>query len=290
MKKYFMFALATVAMLSVSSCMNEKDFDLAPDQGKIESEGYGYISLNVSADRTLSTRATVTATPSELESWYVKITGADSYDGQIGSSTSTTTTGLAATAFATGTNYAASVRSHLDLSTALEENNGFGAPYYTGSTETNFTVSAGKTVTPEIACGKAKNAAIKVDVSSSFTDISGATINNLIVTGTNSRRITFIDNTASPAVNNTSRTAYFEAGEVSYSIDYTINKKTKTYPGTITLAAGTLNMLAISSNSNGSITLSITYDNELSTGQTKTVTIDAATGNATVTTVTPPAS
>ena len=269
-----MCAVAIAATMSLTSCLSEEEVNL--EKGKSDK---GYISLNVSSDNKLETRSVVTATASELETWYVDITGADTYSGQIGSST----TGLAVQAFAPGTNYAASVRSHQDLSSALALNSGFGVPYYTGETTENFTVSTGQTATPSIVCGKAKNAAIGVNVSSSFTSISGATINTLTVTGSNSRVITFIDNTASPVVDNTGRTAYFDAETVNYSINYTINGNTKTYPGSIALAAGTLNTLAISSNSNGSITLNITYDNELGTGQTQTITIDAATGNASVT-------
>lgn len=272
MKKFFMCAVAVAATMSLTSCLSEEEVNLNK-----AGEEKGYINVNVSSDNKLVTRAVQNV--ADPSSWYVTITGTDSYSGQIGSATA----GLAVKPFAPGTNYTASVSSHENLAAALALNDGFGAAYYAGSTDSPFAVETGKTATPTIACGKAKNAAISVSVSNTFTSISGASINSLKVSGSNSRVITFFDNNVSPVVDNLSKTAFFDAETVNYAIDYTINEKTKTYEGTLPLAAGTSNSLSITSNSNGSITLSISYDPELATGVDQTITIDAATGNASVT-------
>ena len=274
-----MFALATVAMLSVSSCMNEKDFDLAPDQGKIESEGYGYISLNVSADRTLSTRGVddVQNVPSNIvNSWYVRVKNSSNAD--VLSPVQIQVKDIAAQAFAAPATYKVYVSSHTDLAAALSASSDteIGAAYYEGKDE-EVSVTAAQTESAVCACGPAQNARLIVNTAG----FSG-TINKLTVSGSNgasgTRVVTFKDNT----VDNMSKKAYFVANDdLTYTINYTINGKTKEYSNTTTplkFTAATENTLTIESNSNGSISLTITYDPTFGTDKTETVIIDAATG------------
>ena len=295
MKKYFMFALATVAMLSVSSCMNEKDFDLAPDQGKIESEGYGYISLNVSSDDEMATRAihgtNVTGDYHlDASEWTVVVTKGTSPD--ITTQFSGTVEELASNPFAPGTDYAVAVSNYANLAAALAANGKFGDAYYEGATTSAVTVTTGATTTPEIACGQAQNAKLAV----SLGTLTGITITSISVVGddgdedndTEDRTVSFYSVSGETVTNNTNKVAYYMADdELTYHVTYTTNNKSGNFINKITLGAHTSNTLSITSTDTGLITLTITYNDVFGTGQTKTVTIDAATGNATVT---PPAS
>lgn len=282
MKKYFFSALAAVAMLNLTSCLSEEEVNLT--KGETEK---GYINLNLSADNTLMTRATVQNWGEgafNASSWWVTVTpqspATDTYSGQIG----TESKGLAVTPFGAG-NYTVAVSNYETLKDALEINSNLGVAYYAGSTEANaVTVTAGGTATPMIACGTAQNAALSVNVASAFSGISGATINSLTVTdGVRDDDVVFVDRENSVSILNTP--AYFPASTtLNYSVNYTINTVTKTYLGTITLDRATTNTLSITSNQNGSITIQISYDDTMTQDKTQTITIDAASGNATVST------
>jgi len=272
MKKYFMYAVAAVATMSLASCMNEEDMFKNKDTGT----GEGYISLNVSADRTLATRTVQNVSASDANAWYVLVK--NSSDETVLSQTQVGN--LAAQAFAAPAAYKVYVSSHENLYEALRASSDteIGAAYYEGKDE-NVSVSVAATSTATCECGTALNARLVVNAAGFDGDI-----NTLTVSGSDgasgTRVVTFKDVVKS--VDNMSKTAYFKAADVlTYSIDYTINGKSPAtpYTRTMTLDAATANTLTIVSNSNGSISLSISYDDEFTSHKTQTVTIDAATGN-----------
>lgn len=297
MKKYFMFALATVAMLSVTSCMNEKDMDLAPNQGKVENEGYGYISLNATTQNAVITRATTTdengnttITGEDTYSWYVWIStegnstayGSSTQYAPVGDATS----GLAVTPFAPVT-YSVQVKSHAKESDAYTANPPYGEAYYESQTPGSVTVESGTSKQAAVNCGGAKNAKFRVETNG----FNGTGLTVTITQG--SRTITYSGENLG-TVNNSlkySIPSFFPASTnsttstINYKIEYTINGIDKTgdkaVTGTLNLGvANTLNTLTISSDSNGRISLSITYTDFTTTGATsETIEINSATGN-----------
>lgn len=256
MKKYFVIAVAATAMLSLNSCSSEEDL--------MSTEGYGFINLDVSNDDAMVTRDVQDVT--NVSTWYAKVNNgtSDVYNEQIG-------TKLATQPFAQGT-YSVTVSNYASLSAANNAKDGWGDAYYEGETESDITVTAGQTTDLAIACGKAKNAKFKLNTSG----FSG-TINEVVVE--NSRKVTFKSSDGT-----LSKEAFFVAGDkLKYTINYTINSITKTTAEkTLTLGgAATVNTLTIKSNSNGTINVTITYNDSFTTGTEASIEFDAATGNET---------
>lgn len=285
MKKYFMFAMAAAAMLSVTSCMNERDMDLAPSQELSAKEGVGYIRLNVSSDDEMATRAThsTNATGDEVSldasNWTVSVSNATlstNWSGKVSD--------LASHPFSAATGYTVTASNYANLKAALAAtpaSGDFGDAFYSG-TSAAFEVTAGGTATPTIVCGRAKNAKLAV----SLGTLTGITINSISVVGSDgdggNRTIPFYSVSGQTVTNNTNKVAYFKADdELTYTVTYTTNSKPGTFSNKITLAEHTSNTLSITSTATGLITLTISYNDEFGTGQTKTVTIDAATGTST---------
>ena len=261
MKKFFLCAVAVAATMSLTSCLSEEEVNL-------EKGSKGYISVNVSADNELATRATQQV--AAVGEWFAVVNngtsnvyGTDAEKKAIGET-------LASTPFAPGT-YSVKVSNYANLAAAYTANNNFGDAYYEGEA-TGQTVETAKTKEVSVACGKAKNAKFVLD----YTAFAG-TLNNVAVTAT-SHNVTFAKNASTLA-----NAAYFNAAEeLNFTINYEINGNTgKTYAGTFTMGnAATLNTLKIKSNTNGTISIiSITYDDDFTTpGTTTEVEIDAATG------------
>ena len=272
MKKYFMFALATVAMLSVSSCLSEKEMDLTPQQGKSENEGIGYISINATTDDAVITRADITG--ASLNTWYARVyTGTTFKWGEAGF-TLINNTALAAVGLDASKTWTVSVRNFDSESTANSSNSPYGAPYYEGINEA-VTISAGTVPTPvTVACGAPKNSKLTV-VKDGFTGT------NLVINITSPRTVTFTDNSGF----NNSGVAYFPAGDVQFYITYTFGGVSKRWPAedaspnysTLALTAGKAKSLTITSNSNGTITLTISTTDYADDTPTS-ITFDAVTG------------
>ena len=280
-----MFAMAAAAMLSVTSCMNERDMDLAPSQELSAKEGVGYIRLNVSSDDEMATRAThsTNATGDEVSldasNWTVSVSNATlstNWSGKVSD--------LASHPFSAATGYTVTASNYANLKAALAAtpaSGDFGDAFYSG-TSAAFEVTAGGTATPTIVCGQAKNAKLAV----SLGTLTGITINSISVVGSDgdggNRTIPFYSVSGQTVTNNTNKVAYFKADdELTYTVTYTTNSKPGTFSNKITLAEHTSNTLSITSTATGLITLTISYNDEFGTGQTKTVTIDAATGTST---------
>jgi hypothetical protein len=281
MKKFFMFALAAVAMLSFSSCLSEKDMDLAPNQGKIENEGYGYISLNATTDEAVATRASIT--DFSTNTWYAKIRNskeyvwgaADTWE-QINSSLAVKP--LDASAKTGIGTYTIEVCNYKTLADALAANSNYGAAWYNG-TETGITVTAGSTAEPTVECGVPDNTELRV-VAPSF---AGTALYVTIEAG-NPRGDLVSTWDKDLKVFNHDKIYFGATAIVYYHIDYTINGKTKRYPTTgsesVTMGdAGKYKTFTVSSNDNGTITLTITTGDFEDDNNPKTITFDAATGD-----------
>ena len=240
MKKTFL-AIALV-MVGLSSCTNEVLNDV---------DAMGTLALSVSNDDQVTRAAQTVA---DLNGWTVKAN-----DGTSDISLTTASTKVKA-----GT-YSISAKSHADEATALTDNNGWGAAYYEGSTS-NVVVTAGKTANATVNCGTAKNARLKVQFSliSNFTEYSLTANRNLVFDKSNSG----------------TALAYYGATEVvNYTLTYKYNGAEKTKTGTITMkGAATENIISISSNDNGTISVTVNYDDTFSEGNKTDLEFDAATG------------
>ena len=240
MKKTF-YAMA-LALVGLSSCTNEVLNDV---------DAMGTIVLSVSNDETVTRTAKAVA---DLNGWIVKANNA--------SEDITLTT--ASTKVKAG-KYTVSAKSHTDEDAALADNSGWGAAYYEGSTS-DVVVEAGKTVPATVNCGTAKNARLKVQFSliSNFTEYSL----------TADRDLEF------NASNYNSALAYYAATEVvGYTLSYNYNGTPKEITGKITMnGAATENIISISSNDNGTISVTVNYDDTFSKGSESEIVFDAATG------------
>lgn len=255
MKKFFTFALAAATLVGFNSCTNE-DSNLDANMG--------YIKVNVTTDE-VATRANANAAE-----WYAVVTNGESFAFGTTTTKALIGTTLASTPLTAGS-YNIAVANFADDDDWESANNGFGAAYYEGDASSQ-TVTAGQTTNVAIECGKAKNAKFSI-VSSGFSGTA------LAVNVTAPRALEF-STAANPST--IGNEAFFTAGaELTYTITYTINGITKTSAAkTFTLgAAGSASTLTIASNQNGTISVTITYDDEYSAGSTNTVNIDAATGN-----------
>lgn len=244
MKKTF-FAIA-LAMVGLSSCTNEVLNDV---------DAMGTIVLSVSNDEQVTRAAKAVA---DLNGRTVKAN-----DGSENISLTTASTKVKA-----GT-YDITAKSHTDEAAALADNSGWGAAYYEGSTS-GVVVEAGQTVPVTVDCGKAKNARLKVQ----FSLISNFTEYSLTAVTAPNRNLVFNASNSSTAL------AYYGATEeVDYTLTYKYNGAEKTKSGSITMnGAATENIISISSNDNGTISVTINYDDTFSQGNKEDLEFDAATG------------
>lgn len=241
--KKILFSMMALG-LAMTSCMNE-------DLGEVGGQ-YGYIDLAVTNEPVVKARAT---TVSSFDDWTVK---AGDY-----TITDKNTVVKAGTYTVTAQNYA-------DIDAALAANENWGDAYYYGSQD-NVEVKAGQTTTVAIDCGKAKNGRI----STSFNLLASAFSDYTVTVGSTEeggRNLVFNSDT-------TNDFAYFAAGEVPFTFSYKYNNgDSKSISGKVTVVAGTEHQINISSNDNGTINLTINYDETFEDGEDQTITIDAATG------------
>lgn len=262
MKKLFTFALAAATLVGFSACSNDEENVLSDK---------GYINLNVSADQIVATRAAA-----DLTQWVAVVKSQATTNFVFGTAETkavinpTTGTSLAATPLDAGT-YEVTVSSHQSEDAALDASSPYGEAYFEYQGKV-VTVAAGSTTNESIECGKAKNARFEI-ISSGFAGSA------LTVTITDPRAITF-----SKADNTIGNAAFFTAGqELTFNINYTIND----IPQTLTNkkfklgGAGTNSKLTISSDQNGYISLTITYDETFANGTSKTFEINTSNGEAT---------
>lgn len=259
MKKIISSVMAVSAMLVMTSCVSE---DLNVNKNAADNDG-GYIALNVSQDDAMTTRA-VQAAPG---TWTVALGGQATVNTTVGE--------LASRSLAAG-DYTIQVYNYADEAAALAANSNYGDAYYTGDLgitdeSQKVTVSAGATTPATLALGKAKNAKLTIESS-----VPASAAITLTATGASSSRALTFTKAADGDFDHT--TAYFQATEV-VSIGITYNSVTLAVPKSLTMAgAATENKVVIATNGNGKISLTLTYDDEFTPGNSQTITFDAATG------------
>ena len=250
MKKIILSVCALSAMV-FTSCSNEVDM--------FETIGTPKGTLNVDCFYdTEMTRATATT------SWIIK---AGSQTLQTGDNK-----------IAAGT-YTVTASNYADANSALKANEKWGDAFYTGTKE-NVEVTKGGTTDVTINCGKAKNARMKAEFKnliSNFSEVKLVADVSTTDPAYTGRDLTFTTDNAS------TKLAYFESNaKVNCKLSYNYNSTQREKSFTFTLAgAATENVITVNTNENGTITISlsnITYDNVFDDGYSKTITIDAATG------------
>lgn len=248
MKKNFFTAM--VLGMCLTACTND-DFQAETP--------YGHISLNVSNAPVIETRAAVEA--SELSKWTVVVKQGDTEKFNGSANT------LPGKSFAAGA-YNVAAYNYATDDAAHAVNEGWGAARYEGNTD-DVQVVAGKTTQAEISCEKAKNSRIGVVFNQSFIRAVAAGYSLAVSAG--QREFTFDDS-------NADKKAYYSAStEVSYTLSYNFQGTNKTASGTFTTVAGVERRLNVQLNSNGSISLNITYEDFTTTDED--VTIDGGSGN-----------
>lgn len=242
----------------------------------VGEQDYGYLTLNLSSDNDVNMTKAVT-TVNDLSNWTVTV----SQEGGSFVPVSCKASELSGKAFVAGT-YTVSVNNYADDAAACAANSNWGAARYEGST--SVTVEKGKSNPVTVACGTAKNARFKVVFADSFkaicTDGAGDSKDDYsLSTGSTGETRILVFNKE-----NTSALAYYAAGAtVGYTLHYTYNGVSKNPTGSFTMgAAATEKTITISANNNGTISLTISYDDTFTDGGSETVEIDAATGDVVV--------
>ena len=241
--KKILFAAMALGMC-MTSCMNE-EFPNAVQ--------YGYINLNVSNNPVMVTRA-----GGEPE-WQFSATK----DGE-----SYTNIASGANKVPAGT-YTITAQSH-DSEEAANTLNTYGEPYFYGtSTET---ISAGQSKDVTINCGKAKNSKLTL-----VNSLNTSVFTNVKLNATSPRVL---------SLSTENHSAFYSKGtEVRYNISYKYNGshaetviKNGDQDYTITIAEAAQDyQIKLTSTDNGTINVTVTYDNDFGTVE-KDFTFDAATG------------
>lgn len=247
MKKYLMIVAVAVATASFTSCSNEVDMFEGINSDKAT------IDLNITNDNVMSTRAE--GNVADPSNWYIK----------VGTNDQIQVSSLSTQKYTAGT-YDITVTNYTNEAAAITANDA----YYSGSISKNL-VKGSNSVT--VACGKAKNCRVKADLEG-LADFAAITEAKLTVGQAEvSNRV----------LNTTTTTGYFYAGTgktINYQLDYKYNGVVATaLTGSISdPVAATEYQVKVVTNSNGTITLTVTYDTEFTTVTAETITIDAATG------------
>lgn len=226
--------------------------------------GVAYLDLGLSQnDEVNITKAGVT-TVTDYSKWTVVVTKVDNssvaYNGLASE--------LMGTAIAPG-DYKIEVYNYADDTAAAKAESGFGAARYYGKIE-NKTLNAGVN-SVNIACGTAQNARFKVTFNDSFKGICSDDYS--LTTSADPVTIVFNKNTAG-------QLAYRAAeSTVNAKLYYTYNGEAKNPDVSFTMgAAATEKNVIITANNNGTISISISYDDTFTNADDTTITIDAATG------------
>lgn len=247
MKKYLMTVVAALAAASFTSCTNEIDMfeSLTSEKATID--------LNITNDNVMFTRAE--SNVPNTSSWYVK----------VGNNNQIQVSALSTQKYAAG-EYTIAVSNYATEAAAITANDA----YYSGSVSQELKKGSNNVT---VACGKAKNCRVMADLAG-LAEFSAITEAKLTVSQSEA---------PNRVLNTESTTGYFYAGTgktINYDLDYKYNDKAAaTLSGSIANpAAAKEYQVKVTTNTNGTITLTVTYDTEFTTETAETITIDAATG------------
>lgn len=254
MKKIYFAALA----MALTACVSNEDLNPV--------DNYGYIDVNVSNDPVMVTRAEQTI--SDLSGWTITADGTDK----------DYTLNLNDNKVLAGT-YSITAKNAADVDDANAADNGWGKAFYESDPQT-VTVSAGNTTRVNIDCGLAKNSKLTL-------------VNRLNETVFTEVRLHAKKEASYLVMDGTKSVFYSKGTTVDYYITYTYNYKnadgtTQTISKVIKNNENDFNItienaatdyqIKLSSTDNGTITVTLTYNNSFEDKETE-LTFDAATGN-----------
>lgn len=253
--------ISMCAVLAATACTNEVDMFQTIGTGRAT------IDLNVSNNDNISVVTRAENTVSDLPEWTAVVTtngiAADA----------TTADKVGELTFKADDKVTVKVSNYKDEATAMPSSEA-GNAYYEGTSEEKTLAKGANAIS--IACGTAKNCRVKAEWPSD--DNGPIAVTNIVASQTDKRSYTF---------GTSGTTAYYYAGTaISYTVNYKYNNNDKTITGKLidSPAAATEYGISVSSNTNGKITLTITYDDTFNTGNTESIVIDAATGEKETTT------
>lgn len=257
MKKHFIPVCVAVVAAAFTACSSE--VEPAP-----AASGEATIVLNVSNDsemKVATTRASVTS--SDLSQWTAKVTKNSEAEQ------TTTADQLSGMTFKENDAVTITVSNYTDLATAMPKE-AAGNAYYEGTTSEKKTLKAGANPIT-ISCGKAKNCRVKA----TWTNTELIEINDIETKQPSDGSARLYKFTKPNTV------AYYYASQnIEYIVHYTFNGETKNLTGKSIAnpEAAKEYVLNVVSNSNGSITINIEYDDTFDKGEDTSITIDAVTG------------
>ena len=262
MKKIYLAALT----LAMTACVSNEDLNPV--------DNYGYIDVNVSNDPVMVTRAEQTV--NDLSGWSITATNTDQQE---------LTYDLKESNVVPAGKYKIEVSSHSSMEAANQAGEGkLGAPYYTCETSLegssyndqtvnqHVTVIAGRTSTPTIYCGSAKNTRIKLD-NQLNQGLSEGTFSNV------SLYANVVDTRPAVTLLHGNTAYYNPKTTINYSISYTYGGSPKqiTDLQIQTGDAATEKIITLKSNSSGQITVTISVNDQFESS-VENLTFDAATG------------
>ena len=254
MKKIYFAALA----LALTACVSNEDLNPV--------DNYGYIDVKVSNDPVMVTRAEQTV--SDLSGWTITADGTDK----------DYTLNLNDNKVLAGT-YSITAKNAADVDDANAADNGWGKAFYESETQ-NVTVDAGNTTPVNINCGYAKNSKLTL-----VNNLNNEVFTNVKLYAKKGESYLEMDGTKS--------VFYSVDTNVNYYITYTYNTKdesgnTKTEDKTIKnndsdfsiniASAATDYQITLSSTDNGTIKVTLTYNDGFTPNTSTTLEFDAATG------------
>lgn len=248
MKKIIIFTTALAAMTACNKSVLET---------ATPSEGFGYINLGISADAEMVvTKAERTPSAAELADYTVTL--------KQGETTKWTKKykdiGATDWKVAAGT-YTVEVE-NLTVTEAYanpaDNSNHYGKLRLAGSS-LPVTVNAGQETSCPVKC-TAANSKVTFTTDTNFGNVFTISATSLKVTMGN-RTVSY---TSLGTDHDTATPAFFEAGDVTWTLRTKVGETTKEYTKTLKLVAGQWSKVTFSS-SNGKITLTITVNDEMTT-------------------------
>lgn len=254
--------ISMCAVLAATACTNEVDMFQTIGTGRAT------IDLNVSNNDNISVVTRAENTVSDLSKWTAVVTTNET------AADATSADNVGELTFKAGDKVTVKVSNYADEATAMPTSKE-GNAYYEGTSEETTLVKGSNPM--QIACSTAKNCRVKATWTN---DDNGPIAVTSVVASQTGKSREYIFNTSGT-------TAYYYASTaISYTVNYKYNSEEKTITGTLieSPAAATEYGISVSSNTNGKIILTITYDDTFNTGDTESIVIDAATGEKETTT------
>ena len=257
MKKIYFAALA----MALTACVSNEDLNPV--------DNYGYIDVNVSNDPVMVTRGDQAVT--DLAGWTITADGTDN----------DYTLNLNDNKVLAGT-YSITAKNAADVDAANAAENGWGKAFYASEPQT-VTVSAGNTTPVNIDCGLAKNSKLTL-----VNSLNETVFTEVRLHAKKEASYLVMDGTKSVFYSKGTTVDYY----ITYTYNYNENGNTQTVSKTIKdktngeeqdfkiniANAATDYKITLSSTDNGTIKVTLTYNDSFTPNTSTTLEFDAATG------------